>query len=99
MKICLIQDGKQGKKKKTTVKKRTLNPYYNETFTFNVPFEKIETTSLMVAVLDFDRMSKSELIGKTIIGALASGGPELRHWEDMLASPKKPVAQWHALSK
>ena len=98
MKISLIQDGKQGKKKKTTVKKRTLNPYYNETFTFKVPFEKIETTSVMVAVLDYDRMSKSELIGKTIIGALASGGPELRHWQDMMASPRKPVAQWHALT-
>ncbi|XP_028397146.1 synaptotagmin-1-like isoform X2 [Dendronephthya gigantea] len=98
MKICTIFDGKQGKKKKTTVKKRTLNPFYNETFTFIVPFEKIEVTSLMVVVLDFDRMSKSEVIGKTIIGALASGGPELRHWQDMLASPKKPIAQWHALS-
>lgn len=81
------------------MKKHTLNPYYNETFTFNVPFEKIEFTSLTVAVLDYDRLSKSEVIGRTIIGALAPGGPELQHWQDMLASPRKPVAQWHALSK
>ncbi|XP_046844678.1 synaptotagmin 1-like isoform X2 [Xenia sp. Carnegie-2017] len=99
IKISLVQDGKKVQKRKTTVKKHTLNPYYNETFTFNVPFEKIEFTSLMVVVLDYDRLSKSEVIGRTIIGALAPGGPELQHWQDMLASPRKPVAQWHALSK
>ena len=98
MKISIVQDGKQGKKKKTTVKKRTLNPYYNETFTFIVPFEKIESTSVMIVVLDYDRMSKSEVIGKTNTDALASGVPELRHWQDMFGSPRKPVAQWHALT-
>ena len=35
-KISLIQEGRRIKKKKTTVKKRTLNPYYNETFSFQV---------------------------------------------------------------
>lgn len=42
MKIVLQQNGKRIKKKKTTVKKNTLNPYFNESFSFDVPFEQIQ---------------------------------------------------------
>ncbi|XP_014215379.1 synaptotagmin 1-like isoform X2 [Copidosoma floridanum] len=97
VKIAILQNGKRLKKKKTSIKKCTLNPYYNESFTFEVPFEQIQKVNLSVTVVDYDdRIGTSEPIGKVILGYNASG-TELRHWSDMLASPRRPIAQWHTL--
>ncbi|XP_039191123.1 synaptotagmin-5 isoform X1 [Crotalus tigris] len=96
VKIHLMQGGKRIKKKKTTIKKNTLNPYYNESFSFEVPFEQIQKVQVVLTVLDYDKLGKNEAIGKIFVGCNATG-TELRHWSDMLANPRRPIAQWHTL--
>lgn len=96
VKVALMQGNKRLKKKKTTIKKNTLNPYFNESLSFEVSFEQIQKVSLQVTVLDYDRMGNNEGIGKLLLGCNATG-TELRHWSDMLASPRRPIAQWHTL--
>jgi synaptotagmin-1 len=56
----------------------------------------MQKVNLMVTVVDYDRIGTSEPIGKVVLGYNASG-TELRHWSDMLASPRRPIAQWHTL--
>ncbi|XP_055938933.1 synaptotagmin 1-like isoform X2 [Argiope bruennichi] len=96
VKIAIMMNGKRIKKKKTSIKKCTLNPYYNESFTFEIPFEQIQKVQLVITVVDYDRIGTSDPIGKVVLGCNASG-TELRHWMDMLASPRRPIAQWHSL--
>jgi len=98
VKIALMQGGKRLKKKKTSIKKCTLNPYYNESFTFEVPFEQIQKVQVIITVTDYDRIGTSDPIGKAVLGC-SSEGTELRHWSDMLASPRRPIAQWHTLKE
>eukprot|EP00794_Sanderia_malayensis_P012747 gene12747-14053_t len=96
VRIVLIQDGKKIKKKKSTVKKQTLNPYYNEKFIFMVAPDKVEQSALQFNVMDYDLIGKADLIGQVTIG-VNTYGPQLRHWRDMLRNPSKPCPQWHML--
>ncbi|XP_067676120.1 synaptotagmin-7-like isoform X2 [Haliotis asinina] len=96
VKIWLMQGGTKVEKKKTIIKKRSLNPVYNESFIFDIPWEKMRETCLEVSVMDFDKVGRNELIGKVILGA-HSGPMETRHWNDMVSKPRQQVAQWHLL--
>lgn len=64
VKITLMMNGKRIKKKKTSIKKCTLNPYYNESFVFEVPFEQVQKVQLVIIVIDYDRIGTSDPIGK-----------------------------------
>ena len=80
------------------VKKNTLNPYYNESFSFEVPFEQIQKVTVVITVLDYDQVGSNDPIGKVVVGCGASG-QELKHWSDMLSAPRlvwrEAESDWH----
>lgn len=53
VKVYLMPDKK--KKFETKVHRKTLNPVFNETFNFKVPYAEVTTKTLVFAVYDFDR--------------------------------------------
>ena len=57
-------EGKRIKKKKTSVKKSTLNPVYNEAMVFDVPQENVEDVYLAIKVIDYDRWVDTKNITK-----------------------------------
>ena len=63
-KIWLHHRGQRTEKKKTAVKKNTLNPEFNEQFEFYIPMEKLKDYTLEVIVMDKDRIGRNECIGK-----------------------------------
>ncbi|XP_076125378.1 synaptotagmin-6 [Alosa pseudoharengus] len=96
VKVSLICDGRRLKKKKTTIKKNTLNPVYNEAIIFDIPPENMDQVSLHISVMDYDLVGHNEVIGVNRVGSHAEGlGRD--HWSEMLAYPRKPIAHWHPL--
>jgi len=99
VKIYLLYNGQRIAKKKTHVKKRTLNPVFNESFLFDVPCnEGLQNISLEFLVLDWDRMTKNEIIGRLEVGTKFQG-PESHHWNEVMNCPRKQIAEWHKLKE
>ncbi|XP_041652052.1 synaptotagmin VIII [Cheilinus undulatus] len=96
VKVQLTLDKRKWKKRKTTVKKKTLSPYFNESFIFDVTFDQIQRVNLVISVWDHDDLTRNDTMGKIFLGCDATGN-QLRHWADMLSNPRRPVAQWHNL--
>ena len=56
----------------------------------------LQKVQLLVTVIDYDRVGGNEPIGQVLLGA-EQKGLELKHWSEMLETPRRPVAQWHTL--
>ncbi|KAF3816218.1 hypothetical protein GH733_014391 [Mirounga leonina] len=96
VKVSLMCEGRRLKKRKTTTKKNTLNPVYNEAIIFDIPPENVDQVSLSIAVMDYDRVGHNEVIGVCRTGLDAEGlGRD--HWNEMLAYHRKPITHWHPL--
>ena len=59
-----MREGKKIEKRKTVIKEKCLNPVYNETFMFCIPYEFIRQSSLVISVMDYDRMGRNDPIGE-----------------------------------
>ncbi|XP_048340225.1 synaptotagmin-7 isoform X1 [Sphaerodactylus townsendi] len=96
VKVWLMYKDKRVEKKKTVVMKRCLNPVFNESFLFDIPTEKLRETTIIITVMDKDKLSRNDVIGKIYL-SWKSGPGEVKHWKDMIAHPRQAVAQWHQL--
>ncbi|KAM9461888.1 synaptotagmin-7b isoform 1-T1 [Clarias gariepinus] len=96
VKVWLMHKDKRVEKKKTVVMKRCLNPVFNESFPFDVPAHVLRETTIVITVMDKDRLSRNDVIGKIYL-SWKSGPAEVKHWKDMMGHPRTAVAQWHSL--
>ncbi|XP_058876217.1 synaptotagmin-7 isoform X2 [Acipenser ruthenus] len=96
VKLWLMHKDKRVEKKKTVVMKCCLNPVFNESFPFEIPTERLRETTIIITVMDKDRLSRNDVIGKIYL-SWKSGPGEVKHWKDMIGRPRQAVAQWHQL--
>ncbi|KAK6643935.1 hypothetical protein RUM43_000200 [Polyplax serrata] len=101
VKMYLLYNNQRIAKKKTHVKKRTLNPVFNESFVFEIPAgaDRLDKVSLEFLLLDWDRVTKNEVIGRLELGGEKSAEPALYHWNEVCNSPRRQIAEWHKLKE
>lgn len=66
VKVWLMHKDKRVEKKKTVTMKRCLNPVFNESFPFDVPAHVLRETTIIITVMDKDRLSRNDVIGKVV---------------------------------
>ncbi|CAI6345936.1 unnamed protein product [Macrosiphum euphorbiae] len=100
VKINFLVDGTRISKKRTHMKKRTLNPVYNESFVFDLPSTVVDLHNVCIefCVFDHDRVTKNEIIGRVLMGH--PDNPSVtaeRHWKEVMNAPRRQIADWHKL--
>ncbi|KAK7929002.1 hypothetical protein WMY93_005397 [Mugilogobius chulae] len=98
VKIVLQPDMGKKSKYKTSVKKKTLNPEFNEEFSYEVSLDQLAKKTLEISVWDYDLGMSNDFIGGVELGINASG-QRLRHWFDCLKNKGKKVEYWHTLTQ
>ncbi|NWZ18376.1 SYT12 protein, partial [Asarcornis scutulata] len=96
--VYLLQDGRKISKKKTAVKRDDNNPVFNEAMIFSVPAIVLQDLSLRVTVAESGEDGRADNTGHVLIGPAASG-MGITHWNQMLATLRKPVSMWHPLRR
>ncbi|XP_041035706.1 synaptotagmin-11-like isoform X2 [Carcharodon carcharias] len=99
VKVNVFYGRRRVAKKKTHVKKCTLNPVFNESFAFDIGAETLRDVSLELLVIDFDRMTKNEVVGCTVLGNSSSSSSGVQHWREICENPRRQVAKWHTLGE
>ncbi|XP_063295896.1 synaptotagmin-11 isoform X1 [Pelobates fuscus] len=99
VKVNVYYGRKRIAKKKTHVKKCTLNPVFNESFIYDIPTELLPDISIEFLVIDFDRTTKNQVVGRIILGAHSVTANGIEHWQEVCDNPRKLIAKWHSLSE
>ncbi|KAL1779431.1 double C2-like domain-containing protein beta [Sigmodon hispidus] len=97
VKTYLKPDVDKKSKHKTAVKKKTLNPEFNEEFCYEIKHGDLAKKTLEVTVWDYDIGKSNDFIGGVVLGINAKG-ERLRHWFDCLKNKDKRIERWHTLT-
>ncbi|KAA0716419.1 Rabphilin-3A Exophilin-1 [Triplophysa tibetana] len=97
VKTYLKPDENKKSKHKTAVKKKTLNPEFNEEFFYEIKYADLSKKTLEVTVWDYDIGKSNDFIGGVSLGINANG-ERLKHWFDCLKNKDKKIERWHTLT-
>ncbi|XP_036682871.1 double C2-like domain-containing protein alpha isoform X5 [Balaenoptera musculus] len=97
VKTYLRPDVDKKSKHKTCVKKKTLNPEFNEEFFYEMELSTLASKTLEVTVWDYDIGKSNDFIGGVALG-LGARREARKHWSDCLQQPDAALERWHTLT-
>lgn len=92
-----MHKGVRQAKWRTSVKRNTLTPVFNESFQFDLSEMNIDDITLEFIVVDYDCFTKDDWVGEAIIGKNALSQQGRLHWTEVLASPHSAITNWHSI--
>lgn len=99
LRISLVQVSRTVKTVKTNTVRKSTAPVYNEAFAFHVPVERVKDSYIIIRIFTTVEVIGDKPIGKIIIGNHSESNLGRKHWEAMLLSTRKPIAQWHTIGE
>ncbi|XP_050779366.1 rabphilin-3A isoform X3 [Gopherus flavomarginatus] len=96
VKLWLKPDVGKKAKHKTQIKRKTLNPEFNEEFFYDIKHSDLAKKSLDISVWDYDIGKSNDYIGGCQLGITAKG-ERLKHWYECLKNKDKKIERWHTL--
>lgn len=99
VKLYLKPDKSKKSKHKTVVRKKNLNPEFNQDFVYHMTRDELTAKSLQVSVWDYDKVAKNDFIGGVLLGSgsQASSVAAARHWQALMSAPNVKHEEWHKL--
>ncbi|XP_026153370.1 rabphilin-3A [Mastacembelus armatus] len=96
VKVFLKPDMGKKAKNKTQIKKKSLNPEFNEEFSYEIKHAELAKKTLDISVWDYDMGKSNDFIGGCQLGIQAKGEC-LKHWYECLKNKDKKIERWHVL--
>jgi len=96
VKVILMLNKTRLGRKRTAMQKKTVNPVYNEAFTFKVTSDTLQRVTFKILVVNKHSHGPDQMIGHVLLGQHVTGSG-FSHWNHMLASLRKPIAMWHPI--
>lgn len=99
--------GRAIKRKKTTFKQGTECPEFNETLTFDLYPNQLDTMTFLLllcsrtmteeSIGQTGRKFKDRCLGKVALGSHVAGKGERDHWLTVIQNPRRVVSAWHTI--
>ena len=102
VKVKITFKGKRVFKWKTSVKHRTLNPVYNESFSYEVTDDMrmtmdVEGVMISFGIVDHDFLMPNDKMGYINVGKHATTKLGRQQWDEVLKSPQHRISFWHPI--
>ncbi|CAB4020902.1 synaptotagmin-4-like isoform X2 [Paramuricea clavata] len=98
VKVELFFNSKRLCKKKTRTKKKTTNPRFVQTFTFDLEASYIvlESLILVMTILVKDPGGCHEKVGQVVLSSLTAGSA-FAQWNEVIQNPHVPIEKWQMI--